>query len=161
VGILGGIAGIFTAVSGIFQGWFQHKIAATQAARDTEITQIQAGVQIQQGSWKDEYLVIFWSMPLWPAIADSVIHWDPQMKVFLGVVNNLPVWYTTILIGMTTASFGVKTFKEWKSSVLDREMKWDTHEKNGGNGKKKGLEPPVEDTDPYAAVRPTPPGNGG
>jgi len=134
---------VITAVAGAFGSWFKHKTAATEATRDINIEQIRAGVAVQGGSWKDEYFTIFWTAPLYPPLFGSVWYWNPQ--IFIDFVNALPGWYTTILIGMTTASFGVKTFKDWKAGVLDREMKWDRHEKNG---KPKGLD--------MADVPPTP-----
>lgn len=152
------IGAALSAVSGIAQGWFKHKLARTEAARDIELSSISAGVEIQKGSWKDEYFTIFWTWPLYPVIIEAMWKMDPA--IFIAFVVALPTWYQTILIGMTTASFGVKTFKDWKAGVLDREIKWDRHEKNGGgNGGNGHMSPPVEDT--YAAVRPTPPGNGG
>jgi len=125
------IGPIFTAISGAVQSWFNHKTEAVKAAREIEVEQIRAGVQIQGGSWKDEYLVILWTAPIIPAMLDSLIHWDPSMSVFLKVVNELPVWYTSLLLTITTASFGVKGLLNWKASKLDRELKWDRHEKNG------------------------------
>jgi hypothetical protein len=116
---------LFSMIGSIASGWLKHKQAKTEAIRDVEIASIRAQVDIQKGSWKDEYLVIMWTMPLWPAIFDSVLHWDPYMTVFLEVVNGLPVWYTTMLIGMTTASFGVKAFQNWKANKLDREIIWE------------------------------------
>ena len=130
---LGFLGPLFSMIGSVAGGWFKHKLAKTEAARDVEIESIRAQVDIQTGSWKDEYLVIMWTMPLWPAIFDSVLHWDPSMTVFLNVVNTLPAWYTTMLIGMTTASFGVKAFQNWKSNKLDREIIWE----KATNGKPK------------------------
>ena len=159
LGLLTGVAGIFSAVSGIAQGWFAHKTAKVEAARQVEITTIQAGVDIQKGSWKDEYFTIFWTAPLYQPLFGAIWYWDAS--IFINYVAALPAWYTTILIGMTTASFGVKTFKDWKAGVLDREMTWDRHEKNGKtSGGNVGSAPPSGlaegEKDPYAAVRPSP-----
>mgnify|MGYP001582858163 CR=1 FL=1 len=134
---LGGIGTVFSAISGLAQGWFKHKQAKTEAARDIELATISAGVEIQKGSWKDEYFTIFWTWPLYPVIAEAMWKMDPN--IFIAFVIALPVWYQTILIGMTTASFGMKTIKDWKAGVLDREMTWDRHEKNGA---KEGPAPP-------------------
>ena len=129
---LGLIGPVFTAIGNLAKGYFDHKKATTEAARDVELASIQAGVAIQKGGWKDEYFTIFWTVPLYPPLFDSVWQWNPQ--IFINYVNALPLWYTTILIGMTTASFGVKTYKEWKASVLDREITWDRHANGNGNG---------------------------
>lgn len=138
LGVLSAVGGIFSSISGIAQGWFNHKIEKAKAARDIEVEQIKAGVQIQGGSWKDEYLVVLWTAPIIPAMLDSIIHWDPNMTVFLAVVNALPSWYTGLLLTITTASFGIKGLVNWKASKLDRELKWDRHAKNGD----KPVEPP-------------------
>lgn len=158
-----GLGAIFTAVSavsGIFTSWFSHKTAKIEAQRDVELSEIKAGVEVQQGSWKDEYLVLLWTLPIIPAILDAVLHWDPQMRVFLQVIDRLPTWYTGLLITITGASFGIRGMNAWKSGKLERELTWDRHEKNG-NGKSTPKSS-THESDPYAAVRPSPvPQDGG
>ena len=127
-----GVGAIFTAIGGAVSSWMQHKTAKVEAARTVEVENIRAGVEIQKGSWKDEYFTIFWTWPLYPVIVEAGWKWDPS--IFINFIVALPVWYQTLLIGMTTASFGVKTFKDWKAGMLDREMKWDRHKNGNGNG---------------------------
>ena len=142
-----GVGAIFTAVSAGIQSWMAHKTAKVEAARDVELETIKAGVEIQKGSWKDEYFTVFWTWPLYPVIVEAAWKWDPS--IFIAFVVALPVWYQTILIGMTTASFGVKTFKDWKAGTLERELTWDRHEKNG-NGRR-------DDTPKAEKAKPAPP----
>ena len=145
------LGGVFSAIVNIAQGWFKHRAAKTEATRDVQLASIRAQVDIQTGSFKDEYLVILWTAPLIPALLDSIIHWDPSMTTFLTVVGALPLWYTSLLITITGASFGVRSLQNWKSSKLDREIRWGNHEevvrKNGnGNGPtaaSSGLPPPM------------------
>ena len=138
-------------VFGAIKSYLEHRTVKVTAQRDQELASIQAGVEIQKGSWKDEYFTIFWTAPLYPPLFASVWYWDPY--IFVDFVSALPNWYTVILIGMTTASFGVKTFKDWKAGVLEREIKWDRQVKNGHNGRPNEI---VPTPDPYAAVRPDP-----
>ena|SRR3990167_194638 len=155
--ILSGIGAIFGAVGDVAKGWFAHKTAKIDAARDVELAEIRAGVEVQAGSFKDEYLLILWTLPLIPAIFDAVLHWDPSMSTFLRVVESLPLWYTSLLITITGASFGVRAMNSWKSGKLERELTWDRHEKNGkANDNKVGKRPVEVPKDPYAAVRPSP-----
>lgn len=151
--IFSGIGAVAQAISGPIQSWFSHKTAKVEAARDVELSEIRAGVEVQQGSFKDEYLVLLWTAPILPAMLDSIIHWDPGMTVFLTVINSLPTWYTGLLITITGASFGVRGMNAWKSGKLERELTWDRHEKNGHNG---GINGGAKPPDPYAAVRPDP-----
>lgn len=155
--ILSGIGAIFGAVGDIAKGWFTHKTAKVEAARDVELSEIRAGVEIQQGSWKDEYLVILWTAPLIPAMLSAIIEWDPSMQTFLLVVDSLPTWYTTLLITITGASFGIRAMTNWKSGVLERELTWDRYEKNGKKPADVGKRPVEPPKDPYEAVRPSGP----
>ena len=127
---IGAIIGAVGSIADVFGKWFQHKTAKAEAQRDVELSEIRAGVEVQQGSLKDEYLVVLWTAPLIPALLDSLIHWDPSMAVFLKVVQTLPVWYTGLLITITGASFGVRGMNAWKSGKLERELTWDRNEKN-------------------------------
>ena len=156
LGIIGGIGTIFSAISGIAQGWFNHKIEATKARRDVELSEISAQVEVQKDSFKDEYLLILWTLPLIPALFDAVLHWDPSMQTFLRVIDSLPAWYTGLLITITGASFGIRGMNAWKSGKLERELTWDRHEKNGKKPADEGTRPVEPPKDPYAAVRPSP-----
>jgi hypothetical protein len=132
LGIISAVASIFTAVGGIAKGWFDHKVKKAEVARDVELAEIQAQQGIQIGSWKDEYLIILWTAPIIPALLDSVINWDPSMSVFLGVVQRLPVWYTSLLITITGASFGVRSMQNWKAAKLGREIAWEQSTNGAG-----------------------------
>jgi len=106
--ILGGVSAIFSAISGIAQGWFQHRIAATQATRDTEIAQIRAGVEAQQGSWKDEWVTVVFTVPF----VLAMFGWsDPLVRMF-NIMAVAPDWFHYILYTIVGGSFGVNMYQK-------------------------------------------------
>lgn len=61
-----------------------------------------------QFSWKDEYLLILFSIPL----ILSFIPWCvPWVQAGFQVLLGLPAWYQWSITGMVAATFGLRTWK--------------------------------------------------
>ena len=65
----------------------------------------------QQGSWKDEFVLILISMPIL-LLAWSIFSDDPEihtkLTLFFEYFNQLPYWYQAIFIGVVSAIYGLK-----------------------------------------------------
>jgi H+/gluconate symporter-like permease len=65
----------------------------------------------QQGSFKDEFVLILISMPIL-LLAWSIFSDDPEihtkLTLFFEYFNQLPYWYQAIFIGVVSAIYGLK-----------------------------------------------------
>jgi hypothetical protein len=95
--VLGGIVNIFKARS-------ERKNRIKEAKTEAEIQRL-ANTSDQSG-WKDEYLVVLWTLP---AIMAFIPMAQPYMERGFHILqNNTPDWYVIGLLGITGAVFGLK-----------------------------------------------------
>ena len=65
-----------------------------------------------QSSWKDEYLLILFSIPFVMAFIEPL---QPYVQRGFEILENTPEWYRYALGVMVAASFGVRSFlRVWK-----------------------------------------------
>jgi len=90
------------------------KAKEIEAARDVDVAKI--SVQLEQvrqteNSWKDEYLVVFWSL----IILGHFTPWtQPWMAAGWEVLKNANDYFWIIILTIVGGSFGVSTLKKFK-----------------------------------------------
>lgn len=74
---------------------------------ETEANYDLTALQQQQYSWKDEYLLVLWTLP---AILSFVPIPEAQTSIQRGwaMLNATPLWYVSGLLGMVAATFGLR-----------------------------------------------------
>lgn len=91
----------------IEQARTQGEIARLSKAQDAEIAWDQEAVSQMKLSWKDEYFVIVWTVPLWLAMLP--FGWALQASAaFFQTMDSAPDWYVSGMAVMIAASFGVR-----------------------------------------------------
>lgn len=104
------IAPIVGAVVDIFKRRSERKNRIKEAKADAEIQRL-ANTSDQSG-WKDEYLVVLWSIP---AIMAFVPALQPYAREgFRMLAEDVPDWYMIGLLGITGAVFGLKRLIEYR-----------------------------------------------
>ncbi len=61
-----------------------------------------------QFSWKDEYLLILFSIPLIMCFIPPCVPW---VTAGFAVLKTLPAWYQWSITGMVAATFGLRTWR--------------------------------------------------
>jgi hypothetical protein len=61
-----------------------------------------------QFTWKDEYLLLLFSIPLILAFIPAMV---PYVTAGFAVLKTLPAWYQWSITGMVAATFGLRTWK--------------------------------------------------
>ncbi len=115
---------VFGVVGELASGWFSHRKAKTEAKRETELKRIKADGEADvasaadmKTSWKDEYLVVLFSVPLIVVFYASV--WgDPadveQVAAAFEALNKLPEWYLWAITGIVAGTFGLRALSKRK-----------------------------------------------
>ncbi len=102
-------ATIFSAVTSIFGDWLSSRRQIKQAKTEAKIERLK-NTSDQRG-WKDEYLVLLWSLP-------SIMNFIPGLQPYAeqGFENmaNAPEWYIYGWLGITGAVFGLNRLIKWK-----------------------------------------------
>jgi hypothetical protein len=138
---IGPILKIFEYGSGILSTWVTHKANLREAKQAGELQWAQTMAEASKSSWKDEYFVILFTAP----IALAIVGIDGPLTTLLAILETAPGWYTTVILTMVGASFGVNLHDRYKTGIVKAEYIREVIRKNG-NGK----------ADPYAGVRPSP-----
>jgi hypothetical protein len=80
-------------------------------------------VKNQQGSWKDEYILILFSIPL-------IMCFIPGMDMYVhngfAALDKTPVWYQGAISVIVAGVYGMKKFADWRMNQLTK------GETNGG-----------------------------
>lgn len=61
-----------------------------------------------QFSWKDEYLLVLFSIPLILAFVPPLV---PYVIAGFQILQSLPAWYQWSITGMVAATFGLRTWR--------------------------------------------------
>ena len=125
--LLGLIGPVFSAIGNIAKGYFEHKMAKVEANRQVELAEISAQVETQQGSWKDEWVTVVFTVPL----VLGMFGWTAPIEKLFAIMALAPGWYQTVISIIVTGSFGMSLHRQYTSGKLEREITWDRHEKNG------------------------------
>jgi len=91
-------------------GWFTHKAEMQKAKQAAEIRWAAEMATASGKSWKDEYLTIVWTLP----IVLGMFGWTAPLERLLAILQQIPEWYTYLLLVITLASFGLSATGRWK-----------------------------------------------
>lgn len=103
---------IITGITSLVSGYFDRKSAEQQAqikraerAQQNESDYDTEAMKQMQFSWKDEWFMVVFTVPL-------IMAWfDEERAVrWIEFVSRLPEWYQWCLIGMIVASFGLRWY---------------------------------------------------
>lgn len=90
------------------------KIAIKQAKIDMQVSRYKklgemdlAAMNQMQFTWKDEYLLVLFSIPLMLAFVPPLV---PYVHSGFAVLQGLPAWYQWSITGMVAATFGLRTW---------------------------------------------------
>jgi len=101
---------ILGPVAKIIGGWVAHKQKVAEATRMAEIKWADTMADASKTSLKDEYILILWTAPILLAI----FGYSEPMERFLELLNQLPVWYTSLLVTLSLATFGISAKGKWE-----------------------------------------------
>ena len=81
--------------------------------KEGEIKLKRAEHEIQEdamsNSWKDEFLVIVFTLPIWVVFIEAFINPDVSMKGAMKALQAMPEWYQNVLFILVLVVFGLKT----------------------------------------------------
>jgi hypothetical protein len=121
--LIGAIVGpIVSAIGSIAGSWLETRkvkaegaIAIAKSRIDFKVAQYtaraQMDVEAMKGmafSWKDEYLLLLFSIPLILCFIPVSVPW---VTAGFAVLHTLPLWYQWAITGMVAATFGLRTWK--------------------------------------------------
>jgi len=106
------LGGVFKIVG----GWVEHKQKVAQATRFAEIKWAETMADASKTSWKDEYILFLWTIPILLAI----FGYDEPMERFLELLNQLPMWYTSLIVTLSLATFGISAKGKWEKLISKR-----------------------------------------
>ena len=122
LGIMSAISGLVNPIANVIQKrndnktaieTIKAKAAAGAVAADASVTLSKAewqltALKLSQGSWKDEYLCILFTIPIFAPLLSFLPGVD---QVAANVQNLLGEDYRTIILVIVGASFGVRLWK--------------------------------------------------
>ena len=82
------------------------KIARGEAKAATAASWEQEAMKNSATSWKDEYILLLFSIPLIMCFIPSAV---PYVKEGFAVLDTMPDWYKVTLSVIVAASFGVRS----------------------------------------------------
>jgi len=104
-----------TVVGGLVTWWqkrSESKARINEAKTEAQIERLKN--TSDQSGWKDEYLVVLWTVP---AIMAFIPPMQPYMeRGFQILEQNTPEWYVIGLLGITGAVFGLKRLIEYRQN---------------------------------------------
>lgn len=101
---------ILSLVAKPIVGWFTHKQEMAKAKQAAEIRWAAEMATASGKSWKDEYLTIVWTLP----IVLAMFGFTTPLERLLVILQQIPEWYTYLLLVITLASFGLSATGRWK-----------------------------------------------
>ena len=114
-----------TQAFGLVQGYFENKKEKQAAQTKVEVALKEAEAEVfkrkslqdgewdlesmrgSKGSWKDEYLLILFSIPFIMAFIPQA---QPYVKSGIALISSFPDWYKGGLAIMIAASFGMRSY---------------------------------------------------
>ncbi len=99
-------------------GWFTHKAEMQKAKQAAEIEWASQMAKASGKSWKDEYLTIVWTLP----IVLGMFGWTVPLERLLLILQQIPEWYTYLLLVITLASFGLSVTGRWQDIKMVKEI---------------------------------------
>lgn len=115
----------FKAIATLFTGWVDMKKVKYKAAGDRAmmLAQTEASWDVEalrqsKDSWKDEIFLYVFLSPL-------IIAWfnEGAAMKWIDFVSALPAWYQWMLVGMMSATFGLRWFVKGQNIKLTKGFK--------------------------------------
>lgn len=110
------IGTIFAAVSEIVGGWVGRKNRIAEAKAQAEIEN--AGKVIDNAGWKDEFVVLVWSVP---AIMAFIPGLHEHSSAGFNNLAQAPEWYIVGWVSISMAIYGIKpatkSLIKWREKV--------------------------------------------
>lgn len=117
-------AALIGPVSNLIGQWFENKKEESKAKHERTIKQLAGEIDLDntsagdmRHSWKDEWLVLVFTTPIVAIFYGSIVD-NPgiieRMVEGIKAITALPVWYQSTLGAITVASFGLRTYKQYK-----------------------------------------------
>ena len=107
-------------VGGIFGGWIGRKNRIAEAEAEARIAN--AGKVVDNAGWKDEFIVLIWSIP---AVLSFVPGFQPYVEQGFANLARAPEWYIVGWVSISLAIYGLKpaTTKlvEWRRETNAKE----------------------------------------
>jgi hypothetical protein len=104
-----------TVVGGLVTWWqkrSESKDRINEAKTEAQIERLKN--TSDQSGWKDEYLVVLWSLP---AIMAFIPYFQPYVREgFIILKTETPEWYMIGWLGITGAVFGLKRLIEYRQN---------------------------------------------
>ena len=99
-----------SAILSFFSKRAERKARVKEAQVEAEIERLKN--TSDQSGWKDEYLVLLWSLP---AIMSFIPKLQPYVREGFSILSGAtPDWYVVGWLGITGAVFGLKRLIEWR-----------------------------------------------
>jgi hypothetical protein len=127
------MVGFLTPLIGLATTWFEGQTKKSAAKADAEVALKNAEAEVYKRratgeldwdlaamnntdkSWKDEYLLILFSIPFVMAFIPPL---QPYVQSGINLISNFPDWYKAGLSVMIAASFGVRSYlKFWRKNA--------------------------------------------
>lgn len=112
------IAPLLTAITTIFSGWVDRKNRIAEAKTQAQIEN--AGKVIDQAGWKDEFIVLIWSIP---AIMAFIPGGSEHAQAGFENLAKAPEWYILGWVSISLAVYGLKPatqkILEWRNGKQD------------------------------------------
>ena len=108
------IMGIGKLVGNLINGWFQRKHEIQQkelqGIQNTDANEFVIEYQKQKNlatSWKDEYITVLVTLPLWLIFIPGV---EPHVLGGFATLAQTPEWYQWVMMGVITTGAGIPMY---------------------------------------------------
>jgi len=125
--LLGLLLPLGKTILGSITGHFEHKRKLKAEKQAAELEWAKYMAQASGKSWKDEYLTIVWTLP----IVLGMFGWITPLERLLIILQQIPEWYTYLLLVITLASFGLSANGKWKELQTRQQMAVEKVKQNG------------------------------
>lgn len=102
--LINGVTGFFSDRAKIKQAKVDGQVRLLQSASDNVADWEQLHAKGSQSSWKDEYVLLMWSVP----VAMAFLGFEDQVMAGFASLAKMPEWYSYTLVTISLASFGIR-----------------------------------------------------
>ena len=115
------ILSIFKPIAGLGKSWIEGRQKLQVARVEAEVLRMMRQAEAEaewdlealrqmQFSWKDEYILLLITAPIWYAMGASAFfpHRVPHVERFFAILDTFPEWWNLSFMGIVAASFGLR-----------------------------------------------------